>query len=218
MMNFAIVIKWDWLILFFPSLAGIEPGTLGDTFGLVNSLFSALAFSLLIWTSLMQKEELSQNTKILEMQAKEMTDQSESLRMTRKAQEENLNLVKNQLRLSVRPSFSSGYILWYENGKYYELAIPVMDHSIALLTSDISITINSEKVEFEALVKYINPGEKIIYKSITLPSPSEGLNAYGTLKFFDKVGNIYNLGFGLDSPENQSAILNIYSIQYLENS
>jgi uncharacterized membrane protein len=34
------------------------PGTYGDTFGSINALFSALAFALLIYTSLMQKEEL----------------------------------------------------------------------------------------------------------------------------------------------------------------
>lgn len=39
------------------------PGTFGDLFGAVNALFSALAFSALFYTVLLQREELAAATK-----------------------------------------------------------------------------------------------------------------------------------------------------------
>jgi hypothetical protein len=62
-------------------------GTLGDTFGAINSLFSGLAFAGIIGTIILQKEELS-------LQRKELED-------TRKVFIEQSGLMKQQQNISV---------------------------------------------------------------------------------------------------------------------
>ncbi|WNB17548.1 hypothetical protein [Marivirga arenosa] len=66
-----------WATTFIVLYFAQEPGQVGDSFGMVNALFSALAFSLLIYTSLLQtqelrlqREELRENRKQLESSAK----------------------------------------------------------------------------------------------------------------------------------------------------
>lgn len=65
-------------------------GVSGDFFGLANSVFSALAFAMIIVTLWMQKHELAQqrqeledNRKVMSLQQKEMKQQNESLRRQR---------------------------------------------------------------------------------------------------------------------------------------
>ncbi|TWT57780.1 hypothetical protein KOR42_11460 [Thalassoglobus neptunius] len=70
------VIRWlscDWS----------EAGTIGDSFGAVNALFSGLAFVGLIYTILLQSKQLAQNSEVLEMQREELGLQREELKLTR---------------------------------------------------------------------------------------------------------------------------------------
>lgn len=67
-------------------------GEFGDSFGAINALFTALAFAFLIYTSLMQKEEL-------EMQRKELEMTREELKKSAEAQAELVKLTKEQLSL-----------------------------------------------------------------------------------------------------------------------
>lgn len=55
-----------------------SPGTIGDSFGMINALFSALAFSFLIYTSLLQTEELRLQRKELEDNRKELARAADS--------------------------------------------------------------------------------------------------------------------------------------------
>lgn len=54
-------------------------GQFGDSFGLVNSLFSGLAFAVLIVTLWMQKEELQDQRKVLKLQQEELELQRKEL-------------------------------------------------------------------------------------------------------------------------------------------
>src|SRR5690349_24097250 len=65
-----------------------EAGSHGDVYGAVNALFTALAFALLIYTALMQREELKLQRQELELTRKE-------LEKSAKAQEELVQLTKD---------------------------------------------------------------------------------------------------------------------------
>ncbi|MEL6918899.1 MAG: hypothetical protein AAFO99_14365, partial [Bacteroidota bacterium] len=64
---------------------GETPGAIGDSFGMVNALFSALAFAFLIYTSLLQTEELK-------LQREELARNRIELERSAKAQSDLLNL------------------------------------------------------------------------------------------------------------------------------
>lgn len=64
-----------WLICFLIDEPG-DRGTFGDQFGFVNTLFSGLAFAGMIFTILLQKEELALQRKELEENRVEMTKQT----------------------------------------------------------------------------------------------------------------------------------------------
>ena len=66
-----VVIIMFVLVIFLWSMSAVfiytylntwqERGTFGDLFGAVNALFSGLAFAALIYTIILQREEISQN-------------------------------------------------------------------------------------------------------------------------------------------------------------
>jgi len=68
----------------------------GDTFGFINSLFSGLALAAIIFTIYLQKNEL-------ELQRKELKFTRKELNRTANAQEQNLKMINEQLRLSSLP-------------------------------------------------------------------------------------------------------------------
>lgn len=80
-----VVVLWASTFLIFLYLPPTGPGTVGDTFGMINTLFSALAFAFLIYASLMQSEELR--------------TQREEIRMTREIHKEQLQTLNSQLEM-----------------------------------------------------------------------------------------------------------------------
>ncbi len=80
-----VIFVWFGLSGWIINTYGKDAGTFGDAFGAVNALFSALAFSFLIFTSLMQKREL-------EYQRRE-------LKLTREAYEANVEINTEHLKL-----------------------------------------------------------------------------------------------------------------------
>ncbi len=71
--------------------------TLGDSFGMVNALFSGLAFAFLIYTAFMQREELK-------LQRKELEDNREELKKSAEAHRELVKLTKSQNALMIDQS------------------------------------------------------------------------------------------------------------------
>jgi hypothetical protein len=67
-----------------------EAGAIGDMFGMVNALFSALAFAFLIYTALMQYEELR-------LQREELRNQREEMKLTREVHQKQLETANIQL-------------------------------------------------------------------------------------------------------------------------
>lgn len=78
-----IVFAWVLFLLFFflVPFFGIDKPTkfaeLGDAFGVFNALFSALAFAGVIYTILLQRDELELQRKELELQRKQMQRSNE---------------------------------------------------------------------------------------------------------------------------------------------
>lgn len=70
-------------------------GTLGDSFGTVNALFSGLAFAFLIYTAYLQKEELK-------LQRKELQDNRAELKRSADAHNELVELTMRQNELMIQ--------------------------------------------------------------------------------------------------------------------
>lgn len=83
-----IIASWfyypSWILARFPD-DKLQPGTFGDMYGALNTLFSGLAFALLIYTALLQRSELQ--------------EQREDLQETRKHVERQTQIQDEQLRL-----------------------------------------------------------------------------------------------------------------------
>ncbi len=71
----------------------LSPGSAGDMFGAVNALFSALAFAFLIYTALMQREELK-------LQREELRETRKELARSAEAHQELVQITSYQTRLS----------------------------------------------------------------------------------------------------------------------
>ncbi|QSE99200.1 hypothetical protein [Fulvivirga lutea] len=79
-----VVLLWASTFIF---LNTSKSGEIGDSFGMVNALFSALAFSLLIYTSLLQTQELK-------LQRKELEENRKQLESSAKAHNELVELTR----------------------------------------------------------------------------------------------------------------------------
>lgn len=88
-----------WAITFLVLSFANNPGQIGDSFGMVNALFSALAFSLLIYTSLLQTQELK-------LQREELRENRKQLESSAKAHNELVSLTKFINRDKVIPHYS----------------------------------------------------------------------------------------------------------------
>lgn len=93
---------WKWIafvaliwaatiILQFVGPTEFNAGAFGDSFGVTNSLFSGLAFALLIYNTWMQRQELK-------LQREELTATREELSLTRISQQKHVELIESQIR------------------------------------------------------------------------------------------------------------------------
>ena len=86
-----------------------DRGTFGDLFGAVNALFSALAFAVLIYTIILQREEIKQNREEI----------AKSAKLQRKAQEVLIQQVE-QTHLSAKMSAMKTLVDYYN----YQISNP----------------------------------------------------------------------------------------------
>lgn len=98
------------LIIFFLS-EWTERGTFGDLFGAVNALFSALAFAALIYTIVLQREEIKQNREEIVLNRKELEKNS---KLQRKAHEVLIRQV-DQTHLSAKMNAMRTLVDYYNN-------------------------------------------------------------------------------------------------------
>ncbi|WP_298895116.1 hypothetical protein [uncultured Psychroserpens sp.] len=88
-----------------------DRGTFGDLFGAVNALFSALAFAVLIYTIVLQREEIKQNREEIVLNRKEL---EKSGKLQRKAQEVLIRQVE-QTQLSAKMNAMRTLVDYYNN-------------------------------------------------------------------------------------------------------
>ncbi len=69
-----VIFTWvlSGIVIYYVSPNWSDRGTIGDMFGAVNALFSGLAFVGLIYTILIQREEIQMNREEIEMNRKEL--------------------------------------------------------------------------------------------------------------------------------------------------
>jgi Putative phage abortive infection protein len=100
---FGIVVVLLWLANLYVGLKlpTTERGILGDTFGAVNALFSGLAFVGLIYTILLQSQELKLQRLELALTRKEMEETREEIEGQKKALElQSATMIKQQFESS----------------------------------------------------------------------------------------------------------------------
>lgn len=79
---------------------GLVYGTYGDSYGSLNTLFSGLAFAMLILSLLMQREELQAQRKELEAQRKEIQESNKIAEGQREITKQQGDLIKQQIIVS----------------------------------------------------------------------------------------------------------------------
>lgn len=94
------VISWIYAQCAFDDMAG--RGQFGDQFGAVNALFSGLAFAILFVALLMQSRELELQRRQLQLQIVEQRQSREQLARTASAQEQSLQVWRDELQARPR--------------------------------------------------------------------------------------------------------------------
>ena len=109
-----VLLIWaaTFIVLFYME----KPGEIGDSFGMVNALFSALAFSLLIYTSLLQTQELR-------LQREELRENRKQLESSAKAHNELVSLTKVINREKVVPKLEILNFEESENSIHFNLKV-----------------------------------------------------------------------------------------------
>ncbi len=145
------------------------PGTFGDTFGIVNALFSALAFALLIYTSLMQREELELQRKELELTRKEIEKSAEAQTTLVNLTREQLELEKAIRRNEVRPELTLESNRWatrFDNSSHQVIKIEVRYYKLTLtkieLVGQREIYKMNEEESSNYRGKYFDPGDTFV--------------------------------------------------------
>lgn len=141
----------------------------GDSFGMANALFSALAFAFLIVTAIMQKKEL-------ELQRKELNETRKELKKSAKAQDESQKALTLQVSIMARQSLLSSY------QSLYQANIQIHDNSISPITKEKAKNFAKEYlVKIETIIKEIEKENKL-FRGLLLDdefSMSQILNNYG---------------------------------------
>lgn len=86
---FVFLFSLPALVLFFSKAEVTQTGAFGDTYGVLNALFSAMAFAGVIISLLMQRQELRLQRKELSLQREELSLTREELKKSAKAQEQS---------------------------------------------------------------------------------------------------------------------------------
>ncbi len=156
-----VVLAWLGVstVVYFLS-QGIEdltPGTAGDMFGAVNALFSALAFAFLIYTALMQREELK-------LQREELRETRKELARSAEAHQELVKISTVQLELS-RKQYLKNEIAHIEFIRIEESRFPdkhalllrVLNHPVKI----IFVEVNSEKINIAKHDYWADPDQAL---------------------------------------------------------
>lgn len=160
-----VIILWffiPYLVLHYNEFE--DAGLIGDTFGSVNALFSALAFALLIYTAILQREELKLQREELILTRKELeksaTAQSTLVYLT----EEQLKLSKTARRLSIMPELKLASFNLTEDSKSLNLSFMVMYNKLmfdSIQFDKITFNYFEENLELVPKINFIEIGKYV---------------------------------------------------------
>ncbi len=141
-----VIIIWiiSAIVSWFTFSDWLKSGSFGDTFWAINSLFSGLALSGIIYTIFLQKIELN-------LQRKELKYTRKELRRTANAQEESVKMFNEQLRLSNLPflQYNSKVI----NAKNCLIISNESDHPAFDIDIWLFVTESDENYSYETFIK-----------------------------------------------------------------
>lgn len=109
----SVIVLWafsGWMIIFFLD-EWADRGTFGDLFGAVNALFSGLAFAALLYTIVLQRDEIRQNREEIVLNRKEL---SKAAKLQQKAQQVLIQQVE-QTHLSAKMNAMRTLVDYYNN-------------------------------------------------------------------------------------------------------
>lgn len=111
----AIVVFFIWGIsgfaVYFWGEDWPERGTMGDMFGVINALFSGLAFAGLIFTIIIQRQEITTNREEIELNRRELHKSVTAQQKTQQAMQEQAR----QTHLTNRINAMSTVITYYNS-------------------------------------------------------------------------------------------------------
>lgn len=208
-----------------------DSGAMGDTFGIVNSLFSALAFAFLIYTALMQREELRLQRKELKLTRKELERSAEAqltlVKLTREQLDLELKVRKNEIKAELKLLLSEWYAQsngnWRLRIKFQPVFHQLNLNSISLVNNELELIID-ESSYTNLLNKYFSPGESLhitLFSKYGNKHPINGLKIQFVFLDIDK--NTYkqelnfdgDIGFFNDPVIDQGAIFDLSQFQNL---
>jgi hypothetical protein len=190
-------------ILFFgkPNSAG----EFGDTFGIINALFSSLAFALLIYTSFMQREELELQRKELKLTRKELELTRVELEKSAEAQStlvaltrEELEMQKEVRKSQIKPELKLDGVRWVQTsgGHLLELKLKTKYHKLKFSKVEIAIGHSDLKLDNPHLIKVINKyfeesSDIFVVLSTGTKSPTQPEGLKIKVEFMDIDSNLY---------------------------
>lgn len=180
-------------------------GSFGDTFGIINALFSSLAFALLIYTSFMQREELELQRKELKLTRKELKLTREELEKSAEAQNKLVALTREELEMQkeirksqIKPELKLDGVRWVpkSDGHLLELKLKTKYHKLKISKVEILIEHSDLKLDNPHLVKLIDKYFEestdiflVLSTGTRTPTHPEGLKI--NIEFTDIDSNLY---------------------------
>jgi|GEM_PF-2809296 len=173
----------------------------GDSFGAINALFSGLAFGGIIYTILLQREELG-------LQREELANTRQELKRTADAQEEMIKYQNEQMRLSIIPLFEINPIererystcvknistniafdveisIYYEIPEYLNINGHLLDHP-----STRNVDITKKFIKQRCYYNYFG-NQKLIFIPMIDRKNINYDNSYIVIQYKDSLRNIY---------------------------
>lgn len=205
-----IAVLLVWAITFIIINFYDNSGQIGDSFGMVNALFSALAFSLLIYTSLLQTQELR-------LQREELRENRKQLESSAKAHNELVELNKVIHSDRIIPQFKIESFEQTENEIHINLKTLFGDinfkriHSVPQDDNKVGFSYGYKNGSLEGLKKEYSINGPMHFDKREIPGIKEVFIIYSTgteKKYMQEIKNLTGR-WVLDSPNELSDDSNI---------
>lgn len=125
--RYSLLLKMSLVVVVVWALSGLliynvvpewgDRGTVGDMFGAVNALFSGLAFAGLIFTMLLQREDIKMNRAEIAMNRKEMSKSADAQKQSKEALKEQVKQTHLTAKINAISTIVNYYNIQIDNPK-----------------------------------------------------------------------------------------------------